>query len=269
MDNVNYKKEFTEIDNTTMKIETFEPQYCYNKSHMFNVGIAQRFGINEAILLENLMYWINHNKANNKNFHDGYYWTYNSISAFHQLLPYLSQKQIRHALAKLENQCIIKIGNYNKINYDKTKWYTIIDESLCTFWQIEADKKADRIATEGKPIPLINTNNKPIKEAIKKRKKYLDNEDIKEYKYNVFIREKDYNTLISKYGEEQTSKLIDKLSISKEANGYNYKNDYAAILNWVVSTLKVKELKKTEEIPLTNFNIPEKNDMIDELMGSK
>jgi len=269
MDNVNYKKEFIESDNAIIKVETFEPEYQYNKSHMFNIGIAQRFGVNEAIILENLMYWINHNKANNKNLHDGYYWTYNSIAAFHQLLPYLSEKQIRYALDKLENNGIIKTGNYNKLGFDKTKWYTIIDEGLCTFWQMGIDEVSNQFATGGEPIPLLNTDSKPIKKACKKRKKYLSNEDIKEYKYNVFIREKDYNILISKYGKEQTDKLINKLSISKEANGYKYENDYAAIQNWVIDSLKVKELQQENSIPLSAFNIPTKNDMIDELMGSK
>ena len=43
-------------------------------THNFDTEIATEYGINEAILLNNIYYWVEYNKANEKNFHDGYYW---------------------------------------------------------------------------------------------------------------------------------------------------------------------------------------------------
>jgi hypothetical protein len=39
--------------------------------HHFNTEIAKKYDIVTAILLDNLFYWIEKNRANNKNFIDG------------------------------------------------------------------------------------------------------------------------------------------------------------------------------------------------------
>lgn len=61
--------------------------------HNFDINIAEKYGINAAIILQNMYYWIEKNRANEKHFHDGYYWTYNSLKAFEELFPYMSTKQ--------------------------------------------------------------------------------------------------------------------------------------------------------------------------------
>ena len=81
-------------------------------SHMFNVGIAQHLGVNEAIFLGNLSFWIKKNQANDKNYHDGYYWTFNSRRAYHELFPYWSEQSIRTIIRKLEKKQINGYKNY-------------------------------------------------------------------------------------------------------------------------------------------------------------
>ena len=93
--------------------------------HMFNIEIANEYGIEEAIILQNISFWIDHNKANDKNFHDGHYWTYNSAKAFQKIFPYMSEYKIKRVLKKLEEEEILLTGNYNKSSYDRTKWYTL------------------------------------------------------------------------------------------------------------------------------------------------
>lgn len=95
--------------------------------HHFNIEDAQKYGIECAILLYNIRYWVNKNKANGKHFYDGRYWTYNSAKAFSELFPYLSKTQISRHLRKLEDMGVLVSGNYNSVAYDKTKWYTIIE----------------------------------------------------------------------------------------------------------------------------------------------
>lgn len=94
-------------------------------NHTFNVDIATKYGILEAVLLENINFWITKNKANEKNFYDGFYWTYNSITALSKLFPYASRATIFRALNNLENAGLIISGNYNKRASDKTKWYAL------------------------------------------------------------------------------------------------------------------------------------------------
>ncbi len=94
-------------------------------NHSFNIEIATKYGILEAILLENINFWITKNKANDKNFYDGFYWTYNSITALSKLFPYASRATIFRALNSLEDAGLIISGNYNKRTSDKTKWYAL------------------------------------------------------------------------------------------------------------------------------------------------
>lgn len=130
--------------------------------HSFDVDIAKDYGILEAILLNNLWFWIEKNKANNTNFYDGYYWTYNSTRAFNELFPYVSQRQIQNALKRLIDNEILQTGNYNKMAYDRTLWYAFTKKGKCI---MQKCKMEDANLLNGsvenvKPIPDINTNNK-------------------------------------------------------------------------------------------------------------
>ena len=44
--------------------------------HIFDVDIAKEYGVNEAVILESMNYWVQKNKANGKHFYEGEYWTY-------------------------------------------------------------------------------------------------------------------------------------------------------------------------------------------------
>ena len=96
----------------------------------FNVEIAQKLGVNEAIVIRNFQHWLKKNEANNANFHHGRYWTYNSIGAFCKIFPFWTEHQIRNILKKLMTDGILIKGNFNKSPYDKTIWYSIDEEVL-------------------------------------------------------------------------------------------------------------------------------------------
>ena len=96
------------------------------REHHFRIEDAVEYGVEKAILLYNIEYWLGKNKANGKNLKDGYYWTYNSSTAFFKLFPYLSVRSISRWLKQLEDDGIIlSTYKYNKFGADKTKWYTI------------------------------------------------------------------------------------------------------------------------------------------------
>lgn len=80
-----------------------------------------------AVMLEHLRFWCSKNQANEVHEHDGLYWTYNSIKAYREIYPYLSDKQIRAALKKLEDGGYIATGNFSSNQWDRTKWYAVTD----------------------------------------------------------------------------------------------------------------------------------------------
>lgn len=150
--------------------------------HHFNIKIAEQYGILEAVLLENLKFWIAKNIANGVNYYDGDYWTYNSIKAFQTLFPYASEKQIRSALNNLKEEGIIKTGNYNKSAYDRTLWYAITDKGK-TILQLDnfhLPKKENGTSEKGEPIPYIKPDNKPdtITKVIGETPETFGNSDI-------------------------------------------------------------------------------------------
>jgi hypothetical protein len=110
--------------------------------HHFKVRDAKRYGITEAILLYNLRFWIAKNRASGKHFHNGRTWTYNSYKAFGELFPYLSESQIKRALASLVKQGAILKDNFNKMPYDRTNWYALADESRLP---IVSRKRSDEV----------------------------------------------------------------------------------------------------------------------------
>lgn len=154
--------------------------------HFFKVQAACVVGLKEAVILQNIAYWVGRNEANEVHCYEGKYWTYNSVKAFQRLFPYLSAKQIRNSLKSLEDSDYLETGVFNKSAYDRTKWYTLtnkakallqgtdFDTSLCPVGQMSFSDGANENAHKGEPIPNINnniktTNNKHICSTVVER----------------------------------------------------------------------------------------------------
>ena len=136
--------------------------------HQFNVELATKVGVEKAVIIHNMYFWINHNAKNKKNVYDGSVWTYNSSSAFGKLFPYLKDRTISRYLLELEKDGYLKTGNYNNNTFDKTKWYSFTDNFLEELKNIGFDiedillsqnmytdthKMANRATDNGEPIP--------------------------------------------------------------------------------------------------------------------
>ena len=131
--------------------------------HRFQVELAMEYGVEEAILIENFVHWIQKNKANNKHYHDGRYWTYNSARAFAEQFPYMTESKVKRVVAKLVEMGVIAKGNYNENQYDRTCWYAFTDKGLsivqnCYF---HSSKMTNGKVQIGLTIPDNNTDNKP------------------------------------------------------------------------------------------------------------
>jgi len=98
--------------------------------HSFDIVHAAQYGLNEAILINNFEFWILKNIGNKRHNYDGRTWTYNSVSAFEFVFPYLSHKQIRRSIDRLVSDGVLLRGNYNQNTYDRTSWFAFTDEFL-------------------------------------------------------------------------------------------------------------------------------------------
>jgi DNA-binding PadR family transcriptional regulator len=187
-------------------------------THTFDIDIAKDYGIESAIIMQNISFWIEKNKANGVHFHDGYYWTYNSIKAFNELFPYMSESTIRRTLKSLEENGIIKTGNYNKVGYDRTMWYAITEKGFCILnksilsnQQMDLSEMSNGNGQSNKPIP-------DIKPVIKQDNKQIDN---------------DFNTFYSQY-QKKTNKTDAKKTFYKLVKS-------GITLDYILSKLKIYE----------------------------
>jgi uncharacterized phage protein (TIGR02220 family) len=95
--------------------------------HRFEARAAEVVGVNAAILLHNMAHWCNHNRMNDRNFHDGAYWTYNSNKALREQFPYLGRDAIETAIKKLVDGGYVVIGFYCEDKRDRTRWFSVTE----------------------------------------------------------------------------------------------------------------------------------------------
>jgi len=128
--------------------------------YSFNTDVAKIVGgADAATIIQNLMFWIKKNIANKKHCYEGKYWTYNSLDAFVELFPWLNRDQIFRILNKLTKNGYIEKGEFNKFAYDRTKWYTIIDESILRIYNVDITISQQDHCENTTPIPDCNTDN--------------------------------------------------------------------------------------------------------------
>ena len=96
----------------------------------FNIEAARRFGVDGAVLLQGMAAWISKNRANERHFHDGRWWTYNSQDALVNLFPFWSRRQIQRIVKALNTEGALLLGNYSDGSFHNTTWYALSDEVL-------------------------------------------------------------------------------------------------------------------------------------------
>jgi hypothetical protein len=194
--------------------------------HSFDTDEAIEYGVNAAIILSNLRFWIDKNNANRKHFYDGKYWTYNSYAAFNELFPYFGEKQIRNALATLKESGVIEIGNYNINTHDRTQWYSISAPKTLNTSAETTDGcvvSADGLSPKGKSV---NTDIKPDEKLIIKKNKSSNQKTLTQF--------------IDQCREEKQSILRDYAGLWKYADAVSLPEDFIAIA-WFVFKTKYTE----------------------------
>ena len=229
--------------------------------HSFNIELAKKYGILEAILLKNIWFWIEKNKANEKNFYDGTYWTYNSTRAFNELFPYASESSIKRALKSLQEKGIIKTGNYNKSSYDRTLWYAFTDlgESIVSNRQMEVNKSSNGSEQNGLTIPDINTDNKTtnIKTDVEQNAEIIKC-ITKCYEENIGLITPATAEILFSYNDIDYKMIIEAIKIASINNKRNCRYIQGILNSWINKGYKIvtdiqneqeqyKEEKKIEE----------------------
>lgn len=113
--------------------------------------LAKKIGLNEAIILQQIHYWISNNKKANRNFINGMYWTYNSMKEWHESeFSFWSFDTVKRTFAKLVKNGLLLKDNFNKDKRDRTAWYTINYVKLNEIMKTETIEKSTPICKSAK-----------------------------------------------------------------------------------------------------------------------
>jgi len=175
--------------------------------YSFNVQLAEQYGVEEAVLLNHLYFWIQHNAANKKHFHDGRYWTYNSAQAFTEIFPFWSRQKIDRIIQFLREKDAVIIGNYNEKNGDKTRWFSLPEcvVSVIEGRQYHCSETSNPCSELSNPLP---ESEQPLPDS---------KPDINTYTLAPSDFEKFWNAYPKKKSRDAAKRAFDKLARSKSA----------------------------------------------------
>lgn len=202
--------------------------------YSFDVGIATEYGVNEAIFIKNLHFWIFHNKANNKNHINNHTWTYNSLDAFQKLFPFWTTRQIKYIVNKLYKAGVILVKKLNTSKGDNRNWYAFKNEARWFEEEISIPKKCSENShmvetklSEGLRQNCPNTHT--IYTDSKHKKKYIK----KSFAKSENVTEMDISTTFSELKRtyvEFLSKLKNGEATGKDIKCYPRTLQSAALL---------------------------------------
>ena len=89
-------------------------------------SLAVAVGLNEAIILQQIHYWL----GASKNSHDGRLWVYNTYEQWAEQFPFWSPEFIRKIVKSLRDKNLIEARQLSPNAWDKTNSYTINYEAL-------------------------------------------------------------------------------------------------------------------------------------------
>ena len=218
--------------------------------HSYNIKVAKLVGLEKAVLLYNISYWIAYNRANKINFIDGYTWTYNSAKAYLELFQELAsndenapERKIKKLLYELETKDgILVSANYNKNSFNKTKWYRINEKF---YWMLEDHMSSENLQS------FLNEKTINQKRSIDSPK--TDYQNVQ--KETIDSPKTDYH-----YSKNNTDANINYTNINK--NNYlfgasaqkNTKNEKSMTLNFKTSVEKLdNEYLETLKLKIENY----------------
>ena len=209
--------------------------------YQFDVELAEQYGVDEAIFIHNLYFWIKHNEANGTHImeHEGItrVWTYNSMAAFSILFPFWSHRQMERIVKSCKDKELVITANLNEDKKNRTLWYAVTEKVVLHYTKqcnvshgsvkcISNIYNNINLSTDSKPDNNAPHSTECVKSGGEKASAYG------EYKW-VKLTNSALNKLIEKYGAELTAKAIEfvDLQAEKTKNRNGWKSWSAVIHN--------------------------------------
>lgn len=232
--------------------------------HVFNIDLAERLGIEKAIMIEQIYFWVHKNECDDieeMNI-DGRTWCRSSAKGFSKYIPYMTPKKIWRVLKELvEVDEILLSGNFNKKATNQTLWYAFSDKfiEVAENYGYHFPKMENAISKNGKCNNSLINNPIIEEEKIKEENKSLSNDKPKSgipftdfydkypLKKQKAIAEKRWYKLSAKDRKAAIDNLEDYINDCIENDrSYQYPSTYINKHTWEDFAT---EEKKESEIP--------------------
>ncbi|MDU5780355.1 MAG: transcriptional regulator [Pantoea sp.] len=123
--------------------------------------LACRIGLNEAIVLQQICYWLEDTNSGVE--HDGRRWVYNTIDEWNEQFPFWSSDTVKRALTSLKKSGLIYVEQLKKSQHDRTNFYAINHKNplLTDEGNLHSSKGATCTHRKGQAAPVEKGNLNP------------------------------------------------------------------------------------------------------------
>lgn len=131
---------------------------------------AKVLGLNEAIVIQQIHYWIDINEKAKINFYESKTWTFNTYEKWQkENFDFWSVRTLKRIFDNLIKKGILIKGNFNKMKYDRTMWVTIdydkldeiLDDYETNLKNIKNEKSLENVEIPTKcQVDIMSNSNK-------------------------------------------------------------------------------------------------------------
>jgi hypothetical protein len=137
--------------------------------HSFDILLAEKYGVEEAILIHHFQHWIRFNRQNGSNYRDGKTWTYQTRKEMAAHFTYWGYDKVKYLCEKLVSLGVLETNNFNKKGFDKTLWYAFVNEEQMIGIKKSFTKGKNALG-EGKSALSMGKSAQPIPNTIQDAK---------------------------------------------------------------------------------------------------
>lgn len=130
-----------------------------HKKHpiVINPELAVRVGLNEAIVLQQLAYWLEETEAGIE--HEGRRWVYNTQEQWRLQFSFWSVDTVKRAFTSLQKQGLVLVKQLAKAKHDRTNYYSIDYDRVALLDQcnLPSSKGGNLPSSKGADSALLHT----------------------------------------------------------------------------------------------------------------
>ena len=220
---------------------------------MVSPWLAKEIGLNEAIFLQQLRFWESKNMGRVDE--DGRRWIYNSIPAWLQQFPFLSERTLKRVLTNLESKGLLLTTTRFNRPADRTKSYAINEDMLLVYderYMAERQLRRKKVAAEKNAVHDFLSEESSSERKSQSVPTIVPNwHDAENQGSKEFIKEKSQSVLtnVSKWHDGKCHfGTLDEEAVNPDAARLQGISSRVRVTQTTTQTnLKTTETKQTEE----------------------